>query len=153
MSTLQELTDRLDIRDLVERYTLSVTLRDWQAMGMCFHPNARWQVASPFDLDFSTRDGIRDGISGLVSPGEFLVQMTHSVVIDELTPDRARVRVVLNEIGRHGEGTGFFLLGVYHDVVTKVEGKWGFESRFFISYYRDESALPGTVAVDYAGRH
>jgi hypothetical protein len=153
MSNMQELEDRLAIRDLIERYTVSVTRRDWDQMGRCFHLESRWQVAPPFNLDFSTRKGIQDGISGQVNRSDFLVQMTHGVVIDDYTPERARATVVLNEIGRTtSTKTGLFLLGVYHDVITRIDGAWGFESRLFQPYYVNQAWPEGMVAVDYATR-
>ena len=153
MSELRELADRLAIRELVERYTLAVTRRDWDAMAACFHEESRWRTSPPFGHDFSTREGIRKGISEAVSSSDFLVQMTHGVVIDDLTPERARVTVVLNEVGRRSHAqTGLFLLGVYHDTVTKNAGRWGFEDRYFQAYYVDTAFLTGQVCVDYATR-
>jgi hypothetical protein len=149
----QETEDRLAIRDVIERYTVSVTRRDWDAMGACFHLESRWRTSPPFSHDFSTRQGIQEGISGAVSSSDFLVQMTHGVTIDELTADRAKATVVLNEMGRRsGAKTGLFLLGVYHDTLTKIDGRWGFEERYFEAYYVDTGWLPGQVLVDYASR-
>jgi hypothetical protein len=153
MTDNEELAARLAIRELVERYTLSVTRRDWEAMGRCFHEQSVWRTSAPFNHEFHTRQGVQDGISGAVSTSDFLVQMTHGVVIDDLTADRAAVTVVLNEVGRRtGAQTGLFLLGVYHDVVTRIDGRWGFEERFFQAYYVDTAWLPGSVVVDYATR-
>jgi hypothetical protein len=153
MSNLQELEDRLAIRELIERYTVSVTRRDWDQMGGCFHQESRWRTSPPFSYEFHTRKGIQEGISGAVSSSDFLVQMTHGVVIDELTADRAKATVVLNEIGcRSSAGTGLFLLGVYHDTITKIDGRWGFEDRYFQAYYVDTNQPPGQVVVDYATR-
>jgi hypothetical protein len=153
MPHLQEVADRLAIRDLVERYTVSVTRRDWNAMGQCFHEQSRWRTSPPFNHDFQTRKGIQDGISGAVSTSDFLVQMTHGVIIDELTADRCKATVVLNEMGRRsGQKTGLFLLGVYHDTITKIDGRWGFEDRYFEAYYVDTAWLPGNVVVNYETR-
>lgn len=153
MPELQELADRLAIRELIERYTVCVTQRDWETMGACFHAESRWRTSPPFGHDFKTRQGIQEGISKAVSSSDFLVQMTHGVVIDELTADRAQARVVLNEIGRRSRAkTALFLLGVYHDTITKIDGVWGFKERYFQAHYVDTSWIPGDVVVDYAVR-
>lgn len=153
MADIQELADRLAIRDVIDRYSTAVTQRQWDEMGACFHPESRWQCAAPFNMDFSTRKGIQESLASTIEHGDFLHQMIHSVVIDDLAADRAKARVVLNEMSRNSaEKTGFFLLGVYHDNLTKIDGRWGFESRIFYPYYVDTTWLPGTVAVDYAGR-
>jgi hypothetical protein len=148
MADLQALEDRLAIRDVVERYSVSVTRRDWDEMASCFHENARWHTS--LGHDFKTRQGIREGIREVVEAMEFLVQMPHGQVIDDLTADRAKGRLVLNEMGRiTGGAAGVFVLGVYDDVFTKIDGRWGFESRFFQAHYLDPAAPPGNIMVDY----
>jgi hypothetical protein len=150
---LQEIADRLAIRELIERYSLSVTRRDWETIGACFHPESRWCTAPPMSRDFRTQAAIQKGLAEMISASEFLVQMAHGVVIDELTAERAKATTVLNEVGRRStDKAGLFVLGVYHDVITKVDGRWGFEERCFEGYYIDNAWLPGNVLVDYATR-
>jgi len=147
---MQELGDRLEIRELIERCSLNVTTRDYDAVGACFHPDARWRLTAP-KLEYEGRAAIQKGIIKLTGRGEFLVQMAHSIVIDDLTAERATARVVLNEVGRNSaDQKGFLLLGVYSDVITKVGGRWLFELRTFEPYYLDWSWISGDVVVDYA---
>ena len=151
MSELQELADRLAIRELSERYCLSVTRRDWEAMAACFHEDGRWVTS--VGHDFRTRPVIRDGIKETVESFEFLIQMPHALVIDELTPTRATAKTILNEFGRAAGGQGGVnVLGVYHDIVTKQSGRWEFEERFFEAYYIDPATPAGMKLVDYATR-
>jgi uncharacterized protein (TIGR02246 family) len=148
MADIQEMHDRLAIRELVDRYTLAVTRRDWDAVAACFHEDARWHASVGYD--FRGRTGIREGLREVVEGMELLVQMTHGITIDVLTPERARATSVLNEFGRMpgGEG-GVFVLGLYYDTVAKVGGRWGFEERDFQLHYIDASPPPGNVTVDY----
>jgi hypothetical protein len=151
MSELQELADRLAIRELAERYCLGVTRRDWDQMASCFSENSRWVTS--VGHDFRTREGVRKGISETVESFEFLVQMLHGVAISELTPTRARANTILNEFGRAPGGqAGVYVLGVYHDILTKESGHWEFEERYFEAYYIDGAAPPGMKMVDYATR-
>ena len=151
MSELQEVADRLAIRELAERYCLGVTRRDWDYMAACFHENARWHTS--VGHDFRGRDGVRKGIQETVETFEFLVQMPHCVVIDEISPTRAKCRVILNEFGRaQGGQTGVNVMGVYDDIVTKESGKWEFQERYFHAYYIDPAAPQGMKLVDYATR-
>ena len=157
MTTLQELGDRLAIRDLIERYAVSVTRRNWGDLAACFHPQGSWRVLSPehpdFELFFSTPQGIGEGIGAIVDQADFNVQMTHSAVIDDLTADRARASVIMNEMGRTSANkAGFSLWGVYSDVITQVDGRWKFETRVFRPFYLDTTWLPGQVMVDYAAK-
>lgn len=147
MNSLEELQDRLAIREVAELYSVSVTQRDWDSMAGCFLLEARWHTS--FGHDFRTRQGIRDGIRGLIEGFEFLVQMSHSVVIGELMPARAKATVVVNEFGRNvgGQG-GIFVLGLYHDTLVKAGGRWLFEDREFRAHYMDTAPPPGHVLVN-----
>lgn len=146
---IQEMFDRLAIRELVDRYSVAVTRRDWDAVADCFHEDARWRASVGYD--FQGRETVRAGIRQVVERMEFLVQMTHACVVDELTADRARATSVLNEFGRRPNGQGgVFVLGVYTDTVTKAQGRWVFEERDFQVHYIDTAALPGRQMIDYA---
>ena len=141
----QQVSDHLEIRDLIDRYSIALTRKSWDEMGSVFHEHAEWRCAQPFPLHFKTRKGIQDGLSGIVSQSDFIVQMLHSVAID-LDGDRATTCIVLNEMSRNeAKETGHFLLGTYNDVITRIDGRWGFESRLFLPIYHDATYLPGTV--------
>lgn len=145
MSNVQELADRLAIRELIERYSSALTTRAWDDMGSTFHPDAVWSVAAPFDTELTTRKGIQEGISGMVSAFDFLIQLTHSIVID-LDGDSASAVSVIKELGRNSaDKTAFSMLGTYHDELIKVDGCWLFSKRAFKPIYIDPNWLPGDV--------
>ncbi len=147
---LQELSDRIAIRDLADRYAVSVTCRDWAGVAACFHDNAKWAVPG-VGLAFEGRDQIAAGIRGAVEPNAFHMLMPHAFVIDTLSAERATARSVLHEVFQRpgGEG-GAKVLGVYTDVIAKRGGVWLFEGRRFAIYLMDASGLPGQVMVDYS---
>jgi uncharacterized protein (TIGR02246 family) len=146
---LEELADRMAIRDLADRYAMAVTCRDWTAVADCFHEDADWAVPG-VGLAFAGRDQIAEGIRGAVEPNAFHMLMPHAFVIDSLDADRATARSVLHEVFQVPGGTGGAkVLGVYTDVIAKREGEWRFASRRFDIYLMDGSGLPGQVMVDY----
>jgi len=147
MYSLEEVANRLAIREVIELYSVSVTKRDWETLASCFHPQARWHASVGYE--FHTRDGVRDGVRATVETRDILVQMTHSVVITELTPERAKATVVLNEIGRGKDGS-VFVLGLYYDTLVKSDGRWMFEERDFHVHYLDVSPLAGRILVNHA---
>jgi hypothetical protein len=147
---LQEMADRLAIRELAERYAVAVTIRDWEALGACFHPDSRWRVM-PWGHEFTGREGIVEGVKKTGGSFDLLVNMIHGVVIDDLTADRARTTVILNEAGKRGEA-GIFGFGVYRDIVAKIDGHWRFVERDYQGYYSDSAPLGGEMLVDYAAR-
>jgi uncharacterized protein (TIGR02246 family) len=146
---LQELSDRIAIRDLADRYAMAVTCRDWAPVADCFHDDADWAVPG-VGLAFEGREQIAAGIRGAVEPNAFHMLMPHAFVIDTLDSDRATARSVLHEVfQRPGGSDGAKVLGVYTDVIAKRDGAWRFQSRRFDIYLMDASGLPGQIMVDY----
>jgi ketosteroid isomerase-like protein len=141
----QTVADRLAIRELIERYSDALTRRAWDEMAAGYHEDAVWTVAAPFGLEFRTRNGIREGIRQQVEAMEFLVQMTHSIVID-LQGEAASACTVTHEMARNSQTqTGLFLLGTYNDQITRRDGRWGFTRRFFQPIFASTDWLPGMV--------
>jgi hypothetical protein len=151
VADLQELADRLAIRELCDRYTICVTRRDWEGMAQCFHENGRWR-APAVGYDYQGRATVKEAISGIVGAMDYLIQMTHACVIDELTPTRAKVMSVLNEFGKVSAEAGVFVLGIYYDTLVKEDGRWQFEDRNFQLHYMDAAPPPGFKSVDYANQ-
>lgn len=145
MSDLQEPIDRLAIRELIDRYSVSVSKRDWAAVGDCFCADASWVTS--VGHDFRGVDAIREGIRGAVEPFAFLIQMNHGTTIDALTADSARASTVVHEMAAPGS---VFLLGLYEDRLVKQGGRWRFAARFFQAHYMDGAPLTGAVLVDHS---
>jgi hypothetical protein len=144
---LQGLSDRIAIRDLINRYSDAVTRRDWPSVGATFHDDAIWSVGGAFNLEYRTRANIQAGLRAGVSTFEFLVQMTHSVVI-ELDGDHAASRTLINEIGRNSaQKSGLFLLGFYTDALSRRDGCWAFDRRHFEPLYVDAASLGGVATL------
>ena len=147
---LQELGDRIAIRELADRYAVAVTTRDWASVADCFHTDADWAVPG-VGLAFEGREQIAAGIRGAVEPNQFHMLMPHAFVLDSLDAGRATARSVLHEVfQRPGGEDGAKVLGVYTDVIARRGGAWRFQSRRFDIYLMDASGLPGQVMVDYS---
>lgn len=145
MSNIHDVADRLAIREIIERYSSALTRYSWEEMASTFHVDAVWMVAPPFNLEFTTRQDIQDGIRSLVSGFDFLVQMTHSMVID-LDGDRASAITVITETGRNSaDKSAVYMHGTYHDEIARIDGRWQFTKRVFQPIYLDSSWLPGDV--------
>ena len=147
---MQDLADRIAIRELADRYTVAVTCRDWAAVASCFHEDADWAVPG-VGLAFQGRDTIAKGIQGAVEPNAFHMLMPHAFVIDTLGSGRATARSILHEVFQlPGGEDGAHVLGVYNDVIARRDGQWLFASRRFDIYLMNASGCPGQVMVDYA---
>lgn len=149
MAILDQLADRLAIRELADRYTLGITTRDWDMVGSCYHEDARWHVPQ-MGFDLNGRDAIVSGVRDLVEPNALHMQMLHALVIDTLEQDRATARSILNELGHHPSGErGVNVVGIYYDEATRRDGEWRFQYRRFENHYLDARPLPGNILVDY----
>jgi uncharacterized protein (TIGR02246 family) len=147
---MQELADRIAIRELADRYVMAVTTRDWDTVGECFHDDADWAVPG-VGLVFEGRENIAAGIRGAVEPNRFHMLMPHALVIDTLSAEQATARSILHEVfQRPGGPDGATVLGVYTDVIARREDAWRFQSRRFDIYLMDGSGLPGQAMVDYS---
>jgi ketosteroid isomerase-like protein len=147
---LQQLADRVAIRELTERYTMGVTCRDWDAVASCYHDHAHW-CAPLVDMDFKGLDAIVGGIRASVEANPFQLQMQHALVIDSLSADRATARSILHEVLKQkADEPGASFLGIYNDVITKHDSVWKFESRRFDIHLADATGLQGHIMVDYA---
>jgi hypothetical protein len=144
----QAAQDRLEIRELADRYTIGITTRDWDTVRSCYHADARWH-ASVAGLDFRGQDALVAGLRAIVEAASFVLQMQHAILIENLTADRATARSVLHEVVARPNGRGLTVLGVYNDRVGKFDGRWLFTERYFHAHYTDQSPLPGEILVDY----
>ncbi|MCB2046831.1 MAG: nuclear transport factor 2 family protein [Novosphingobium sp.] len=146
----EQLCDRLEIRELAERYTMGITAHDWDLVGSCYHDDARWHVPQ-MGYDLNGRNAIVAGVRELVEPNELHMQMLHSLVFDRLDQDRSEIRSILHELAHHPSGErGVNVFGIYYDEVTRRDGEWKFQNRRFEIHYLDPAPLPGNVMIDYA---
>lgn len=147
MADLQTLHDRLEIRELIDRYTIGITTRDWHIVQGCYHENARWQAS--VGMDFQGREAILGGVRAIVEGSAFQLQMQHAILIENLTAESATARSVLQEVIQRADGTGMDVLGVYNDRIGKFEGCWLFTERYFHAHYISTQPMPGNILVDY----
>jgi hypothetical protein len=140
--------DRLDIRELADRYTVGITTRDWEVVASCYHKDARWHAS--VGLDFAGREALVAGLRAIVEGADFHLQMHHAILIEGVSAERATARSVLHEVVKRPDGSGLNVLGVYNDKIRKFDGCWLFTERYFHAHYMDPTPLAGTVAVDYA---
>lgn len=88
---------------MINRYTDAVNRRDWVALGQVFTRDGIWDVggpqAAPFCFLFSGRDKVVEGVRGLITSLEFLIQTNHALVVNILG-DRATASSTLQEESR-----------------------------------------------------
>jgi hypothetical protein len=150
--TVRAWIDRLEIIDVIHRYSNAVTRRAWDEITPLFTPDAIWE-SPEFGLRF---DDPRDFVSSLAdAPGtEVLIQTAHGPVVD-LDGDRATACTTIVELVRMaapigampdtaGEPVNLRHHGFYVDDLASVDGAWRFTHRRFRPIYLEAGAVAGT---------
>lgn len=149
----ENLADHLAIQDLINRYSLGVSQRDWDMLADVFAEDGIWDVdggPSGAHKHFGRKDVV-EALKVRISPAKFVVQMPHSPLI-EVNGNSATARTTVQECVKISEGPkGLMMIGTYHDeIIRDKDGEWRFKSRRFIYSYLDmENTWPGQVFINY----
>jgi len=130
--SLEELSDRLQINDLLTRYTVALDTKDWALLDTCFTPDAQ--------VDYTESGGIKGiypDVRRWLEKTLALFPMTQHFISNStvrLDGDRASARTyVFNPMGspKPGGGLEIFTVGAYYndDLVRTPEG-WRITRRF-----------------------
>ena len=129
--SIQELSDRLQINDLLTRYTVAIDQKDWSLLDTCFTKDAH--------LDYTSAGGIagdypkvRKWLEGALAPFPMTLHyITNSVV--KLNGDAATARTaVLNPMGFQQEDGSLHLFTVgayYNDELSRSDEGWRIQRR------------------------
>ncbi|MEM9033038.1 MAG: nuclear transport factor 2 family protein [Actinomycetota bacterium] len=120
--------DRLAIRELAERYADAVCRRDADDWGATWAPEGAWDLGGH----------VVEGRSKLVpfwtttmQKFPFVVQIIHSVIVDDVDGDSATARCWLGEQLTDGDGNARSTVGHYVDELVKIEGRWHYLRRTY----------------------
>ena len=142
--------DRLEIRELIDRYNDAVNHQNWKNLRELFVHDAVWEVAPPIGLRFEGSQKIADGVEWSVGRQEVLVQSSSAIVIEVHADGHVTVRSTLVQFGRPKEtGVGMHATGTFHDELARENGAWRFKRRTLRVRYMDEIAVPDAI---YEGR-
>ncbi len=140
--SLQEVSDRLEIQDLLVRYTKAIDEKDWALLDECFTPDAEVDYVSSGGIKGSYPEA-RAWLEKALAPFPMTV---HYITNSEVTldGDRARARTaVLNPMGfANPDGSLHqFTVGAYYvdDLVRTPDG-WRIASR-----REDQAFMEGTL--------
>jgi hypothetical protein len=118
-----ELTDRLAIRDLIERWAVWRDAGDWERFAGCWHDDgvmmATWFQGSAAEFIRVTREGWAKGVSILHFLGGMSIDLAGSRAI-------AQTKMTISQRGAvHGVLCDVVCTGRFHDFVEKRDGRWG----------------------------
>jgi ketosteroid isomerase-like protein len=130
MLSLQEISDRLEIQDLLARYSHAIDRRDWDALDRIFTPDA--------SIDYTAMGGARGTLpemkSYLAAALAYFKGFQHLVATSELaiTGDTAHAKTICHNpmiIEVDGADWPFFCGLWYHDKLVRTENGWRISER------------------------
>ena len=151
---LREWLDRLEIQDLIHRYSDAVTRADWQQCEAVFSPDAIWE--SPIlGQRYDTRAAFME-ILRATSKSDLLIQTPHSSVITLTDAHHAQATTTIHEfvsgtavadstIAETGTKSNFVQYAIYFDDFARLDGRWKFTHRLFVPIYVGRGCLTGDL--------
>ena len=129
--TLQEISDRLEIQDLLVRYTRAIDTRDWRLLDRCFTPDAH--------VDYTSSGGVagrypevRAWLEKALAAFPAMMHFIGNTTL-ELDGERARARTyVLNPMGfpnHDGSLHVFTVAAHYVDELVRTKEGWRIAQR------------------------
>jgi hypothetical protein len=151
---LRKWLDRVEIQDLIHRYSDAVTRADWQQCEGVFTPDAVWESPT-LGLRYENRAAFLE-ILRATSTYDLLIQTPHSAVITLTDADRARATTTIHEFVRgialadnnfeeRAVESNFEQYGIYFDNLSRVDGTWKFTHRLFVPIYVGRGCVTGDL--------
>jgi hypothetical protein len=142
-----EWLDRLEIQDLIHRYSDGVTRADWQQCEAVFAPDATWE-SSALGIRCEDRASFME-ILRATSSHDLLIQTPHSSVITLIDAQHARSTTTIHEFIREAAAAENNLehYGIYFDDLARVDGRWRFTHRVFQLIYVGRGCVTGDLVT------
>ena len=130
--SVEEISDRIQIDDLLIRYTVAIDEKDWELLDTVYTPDAH--------VDYTESGGIkgeypevRAWLAKALAPFTMTQHLVSNSVV-ELDGDEARARtMVFNPMGTD-DGKGglriFYVGGWYRDKLVRTEAGWRIAERY-----------------------
>ena len=130
--SIQEISDRIQIDDLLIRYCRAIDTKDWKLLDTCYTADA--------DVDYTTSGGIkgkypevRAWLEKALAPFDMTQHLITNTSL-ELSGDRATARtIVFNPMGmKNADGSlHIFYVGAYYvDKLVRTPDGWRIAERF-----------------------
>ena len=150
--SLQEISDRLEIQDLIARYSYAIDDRDWNALDDIFTPDA-WIDYSEAGGAKNTLPEIKRWLPGSLERFPMLQHLTATTKLD-LDGDQAFSRTILFNPIVHEDPDGsrqtFFVGLWYRDKWVRTPKGWRIcERRQEMAYTHNLPAAPWAQEIDY----
>lgn len=144
--TVEEISDRIQIDDLLTRYTVAIDTKDWELLDTCFLPDAQ--------VDYTTSGGIkgvypevREWLGKALAAFPITQHFISNTVV-QLEGDRATSKTyVYNPMctNKPGGGQHVFNVGAYYiDKLAYTDEGWRIAER-----YEEQAFFDGSLPDDF----
>lgn len=121
--------DIVAIQQLMNRYSVSSSRGDIEAVISTYASDGVWKIASR-GLIFEGQAAIRDGLTTFASQQEYVMQQNAPAAI-KIDGDSATATSVVCERGKTTGSDAFEALGFYVDQLVRTAEGWRFKQRTF----------------------
>ena len=122
-----QVQDRLEIMDLVNRYSDAANRQHPEDMAAVYAPQGRLLAFG--NAPYVGRDKIREIFTASMARVEFLTQICAAGIV-KVDGDRATGRWTVTEFAKHTDGEKLtYFQGTYEDTMIRTEEGWLFEQR------------------------
>jgi ketosteroid isomerase-like protein len=122
--------DRVAIQQLLNRYSVSSSRRDFDDVVSTYAADGVWEIAS-WRKSCEGQAAIRDGLRTLTAETEYVIQQNSPGVII-VKRDTATATSVIRENGKQSRSDeAFEALGYYVDILVRTADGWRFKQRRF----------------------
>lgn len=132
---IDELESRAALRDLVTDYCLGFDNHDWDRFISVWHPDAVWEIGSPFGT-FNDHEGIREAVYDILYP---VWRETHHLTSNlRLTfndPDHAQGISNVDCMGATKDDVVQMVNATYTDNFERRDGVWKIAKRHVVIHY------------------
>ena len=122
--------DSVAIQQLLNRYSVRSSRREFDDVVATYAPDGVWEIAS-WGQTFDGHAAIRDGLFSLTAQTEYVIQQNSPAVIT-IDGDTATATSVICENGKQADSCDAFqALGYYVDQLARTAEGWRFKRRRF----------------------
>jgi 3-phenylpropionate/cinnamic acid dioxygenase small subunit len=132
MLSLAEISDRLAVSDLLNRYATAMDSRNWDLLAACFTDDAR------LDYDTSGVFGRQDFVEHCAEGLARMKATQHRVTNQVITLDGDQAQATSYVVAQHvrDNDATFTLGGTYHDDLVRTGDEWRIASRQFVTSWK-----------------
>jgi len=144
MTELEDLSARVHVRELLDRYHAGINTRDFDLLATLFTGDAVWEVGPEPAIHVRGRDAIMAKLHETVGRQELLVQANFAMMIDVVDRDHARAHSTIIELGRAASG-GMQVIAAYDDELVRVGGRWRYARHKMTVKLANDASVPGKL--------